>query len=219
MTKPLVKFCGNKTLQDYQISSKSQVDYLGFVFAKSKRQVGIEEVALWVKTETFNQKKLVGVFVNQTIEEIVLTVDRISLSVIQLHGDETPTFIKQLRERTNAHIWKVIHHDDNGLQRMNCYQGLVDGYVIDNKVGSQYGGTGRVFDWTYLPRYLEQAQAEQVPCFVAGGIREENISNLLNYQPGGIDLSSGIEHEFKKDYKMINVIERKVRDHATSTNT
>ncbi|WP_223702039.1 phosphoribosylanthranilate isomerase [Sutcliffiella deserti] len=220
MSKTLLKFCGNQSLDDYQLACKSNADYIGFVFAKSKRQVKVEEVGSWIAQETPVSKKLVGIFVNQSIKEIASVTESIPLSIIQLHGDESPVFVKELQTRTGASIWKVIHHEnDTSIQKMQRYRGLVEGYVIDKKVGESYGGTGQAFDWSYLPRYQKQAKEYDALCIVAGGINPDNLSELLFYQPDGIDISSGIEHEYKKSAEKINKIESRVSDHDKNSNT
>lgn len=219
MPDVLIKYCGNKTLQDYQITSRSGADYIGFVFAKSKRQVQVEEVSSWIAQEKSPSKKLVGVFVNQSIDEILYAVDTLKLDVVQLHGDEGREYIQSLGSEINAVIWKAIHHqNDESLQNLEFYQELVEGFVIDKKVGSAYGGTGESFDWSFLPRYISKARSMKKRCFIAGGIKEENLAGLLSYQPDGIDISSGIETDFIKDSEKIQAVERRVNEYGTSKN-
>ena len=214
-----IKYCGNKTLQDYQVTSRSEADYLGFVFAKSKRQVQVEEVSSWIAQEKSPSKKLVGVFVNQSIDEIIYAVDTLKLDVVQLHGDESPEYIHVLASHTNAEIWKAIHHEnDESLQKLEVYQKLVEGFVIDKKVGNAYGGTGESFDWSFLPRYISKARSMKKRCFIAGGIMMKNLAELLSYQPDGIDISSGIETDFIKDGEKIQDVERRVNEYGTIRN-
>ncbi|MGM0834939.1 MAG: phosphoribosylanthranilate isomerase [Bacillota bacterium] len=219
MPDVLIKYCGNKTLQDYQITNRTGADYLGFVFAKSKRQVQVEEVSSWIAQEKSPSKKLVGVFVNQSIDEILYAVDTLKLDVVQLHGDESREYIQSLGSEIKAVIWKAVHHqNDESLQNLEFYQELVEGFVIDKKVGSAYGGTGESFDWSFLPRYISKARSMKKRCFIAGGIKEENLAGLLRYQPDGIDISSGIETDFIKDGEKIQAVERRVNEYGTIRN-
>jgi len=217
MTDVSIKYCGNKTLQDYQITSRSGADYLGFVFAKSKRQVQVEEVSSWIAQEKSPSKKLVGVFVNQSIDEILYAVDTLKLDVVQLHGDESQEYIQSLGSKVDAVIWKAIHHEnDESLKNLEVYQELVEGFVIDKKVGNAYGGTGESFDWSIIPRYISKARSMKTRCFIAGGIKEENLAELLSYYPDGIDISSGIETDFIKDGEKIQAVERRVNEYGTT---
>ncbi len=215
MTK--LKYCGNKSIQDFCLSIRSKADYIGFVFAESKRKVGAETVALWIDKVSIGDKRLVGVFVNEEIEEVVRTSNVLPLSIIQLHGDESPQYIKRLRGKVNQDIWKVFHHTpDWQASDILAFKGIIDGMVIDCKIGLQYGGTGRSFDWTHIPTYKEVARKLSIPCFIAGGINASNIHELLKYKVDGIDISSGIECDFRKDEllmrrmeSMINSTDRK----------
>lgn len=205
----LLKYCGNHSFEDIVVTSNSQAHYLGFVFAPSKRCVSPEEVANWLGELKVTQK-LVGVFVNASLLEIEDVIKHVPLDVIQCHGDETPEFITNLKTHLNKPIWKVIHHSELGLRAMKKYSGLVDGFVIDSKVASARGGTGVTFDWEAIPSYQRESLAQNVPCFIAGGINVNTIENLLQYEPLGIDLSSGIEEHGRKSAEIKNQFETRL---------
>lgn len=220
MSKIKVKFCGNKSLEDYEASVKTDADYLGFVFAESKRQVKPEQVTEWVASEPSRRKRLVGIFVNQTIEEILHAVGTVPLDIVQCHGDEDLNFIKELKSQCNADIWKVIHHEDEkSVEKLKPFIGTIDGFVVDKKVGKQYGGTGTSFNWVHIPLYDELSKQYNIPYMIAGGINVETLQELLPFSPQGIDLSSGIEENFAKSKEKMNLIESKVREHDKRTNT
>lgn len=195
--QPLLKYCGNHSLNDVEVTAKSKANYLGFIFAESKRCVTPSQVKKWLSRVQVSQK-LVGVFVNAPIDEIEYVCDQIPLDVIQCHGEETPSYILTLKSRCSLPVWKVIHHSKNAIQLMRQFDGLVDGYVIDSKVNGQRGGTGITFDWSSIPHYQKEANSQKVPCFIAGGINDSTITKLLQYNPMGIDLSSGIEENGQK---------------------
>ncbi|WP_226679711.1 phosphoribosylanthranilate isomerase [Sutcliffiella horikoshii] len=220
MSRTKVKFCGNKSLEDYEATVSSDADYLGFVFARSKRQVKPEQVAEWVVAVPPRNKRLVGIFVNQSKEFILHAVRTVPLDVVQCHGDEGLTFIKELKSQCNVDIWKVIHHEDETtLNKLTPFIGTIDGFVVDKKVGNQYGGTGTSFNWEHIPLYDKLSKQYGIPYMIAGGINVETLQELLPYSPQGIDLSSGIEENFAKSKEKMNLIERMVREHDKRTNT
>lgn len=212
MKLPVIKYCGNQTLEDYELVAKSLAHYIGFVFFKeSKRYVTPESVAGWIqKTGKAENKKLVGVFVNPQMEDIERVLEVVPLDIIQLHGIEFPQWIEQLKKNTNIKVWKAIHHTFNSLEVMRSYYGIVDGFVIDCKTNKLWGGTGLSFDWSFIPEYQQEAHYQGVPCLIAGGVSPQNIEHLLAYEPMGIDMASGIEADGRKSDGLIQKIERKV---------
>ncbi|UOQ43788.1 phosphoribosylanthranilate isomerase [Halobacillus salinarum] len=214
--EPVVKLCGNRSLSDLVKSSSASASHLGFIFVRqTKRYVRPEKVGQWLK-HVRPAQKLVGVFKEPTIEEIEEVLTFVPLDVIQLHGNETVSEILKLKETFGLPIWKVIHHQDNGLKQMYVFQGVADGYVIDSKVNGASGGTGVAFDWKAVPQYRSLAQYQDVPFLVAGGINPGNIGKLMDYQPEGIDISSGIETNEEKDLAKIQAIMKEVDRHVTS---
>jgi phosphoribosylanthranilate isomerase len=199
--KTLLKYCGNHSFEDVVVTANSRADYLGFVFAPSKRRVTAIEVKRWL-AEINVKQKIVGVFVNASFLEIEDVLEQVPLDVIQCHGEETADYISALKAHHNKVVWKVIHHSEMGLKTMKEYRGLVDGYVIDSRVAGLRGGTGVTFDWESIPSYQQEANFQQVPCFIAGGINSNSVKSLLQYHPVGIDLSSGIEEDGKKSGKI-----------------
>ncbi|QHE51093.1 phosphoribosylanthranilate isomerase [Pontibacillus sp. HMF3514] len=205
-----MKLCGNRSLIDLKTSIESGAEYIGVVFADSKRQVDPEELAEWLKQIQFKKnQKLVGVFVNPTIGELDGVMKNIDLDVIQLHGNEDIAHVLNIKERFPCTIWKAIHHTDASVELMNLYKGVIDGYVVDAKSKEAWGGTGKQFDWKAVPQYIEEAEMQSVPCFIAGGVNPENVFELASLKPHGIDVSSGIESEGKKDANKIEKIMRR----------
>ncbi|HEU5140034.1 MAG TPA: phosphoribosylanthranilate isomerase [Bacillales bacterium] len=207
-----VKYCGNHSLQDLHYTANSRADYLGFIFSSvSKRCVSAEQVSGWVQeVPPKNGQKLVGLFVNSSAEEINAVVNRVPLDIIQCHGLETPELVHEISAVTGLPVWKAIHHDDHALDRMKAYEGKAEGFVVDCKVKGQWGGTGKSFDWTVVPEYTAEAKRQGVPCFIAGGVRAGNVSELLRYKPEGIDISSGIERDGDKNQEEISRLEERM---------
>ncbi|KSU89606.1 hypothetical protein A2U94_04900 [Bacillus sp. VT 712] len=203
-----IKYCGIQTIEDFQLAKAGLADYVGFIFySKSKRYVTPEKVQV-MNCSGFEMKK-VGVFVNGAPSEVLETAVKADLQVIQCHGNESPEELI-FYKNVGYEVWKALPHGPQTLQAMERYKGVVDGYVIDSKVKEQFGGTGVAFDWNFVPAYTNTARSYSKKCFIAGGITESNIDSLMYYHPDGIDLSSGIESDGKKDQQKIKRIERKI---------
>ncbi|WP_416654060.1 phosphoribosylanthranilate isomerase [Bacillus amyloliquefaciens] len=214
MKKPEIKYCGIRSKRDYELAAASEADYLGFIFAASKRKVSPYEVRKW-KQEIRTDKKHVGVFVNETIENIAQIASELSLDVIQLHGDESPEDALRLRPLVRSEIWKALHHGEGTLRQMAKFAPAVDGYVIDSSVKGMRGGTGIAFSWTRVPLYRNQAQNANKRCFIAGGVNPETITDLLKSGPCGIDLASGIEKNGQKDQTLIRLLEERMNHYVS----
>lgn len=215
--KPLLKFCGMRTADDYQKAVASGVDMIGFIFVKSKRQVKAEDVAQWQKQDPAKpHQKLVGVFVNESTDQIVETVIRAGLDIVQFHGSETVDQLQTIKKVTEALVYKTIHHHEGALQEMALFRGVADGFVVDTKTPEGWGGTGIQFDWKAIPSYTEEATSQGVPCLIAGGVNVNNIQKLVSYQPLGIDISSGIETDNKKDERKMNKMSKVVNQTYTA---
>ncbi len=205
MRTPELKLCGNRSLEDWQIVRGSGVSHAGFIFANSVRRVTDDQVKKWLSDyPPFDGMKIVGVFVNPELEELAQTVSEVPLDVIQLHGNETPAFGAKIKQMTGKTLWKVIHHGDDAHNVMTKFSGIADSYIVDTKLPGQWGGTGKRFDWSAIPAYQKEASKQEVLLFIAGGVTPENVQELLSYHPDGIDVSSGIEENDRKDQTKMN---------------
>ncbi|ALC81411.1 MULTISPECIES: phosphoribosylanthranilate isomerase [Bacillus] len=215
MGTPKLKYCGMTSLRDFQVASQSKADYIGFIFAESKRKVLPQDVKGWIDHTDPAGKKLVGIFVNESVPSIVQTAAESSLDVIQLHGDETVSEITELKKQLSPEkkIWKALHHNDKTLQLMETYSPAVDGFVIDTFSKKQRGGTGESFPWEYIPSYTKAAIEAGKDCFIAGGISAENVEDLMKWKPSGVDLSSGIEENGRKSSALIKMLEERMFHH------
>ncbi|WP_173917253.1 phosphoribosylanthranilate isomerase [Halobacillus sp. Marseille-Q1614] len=213
---PVVKLCGNRSAADVEKSASSNASHLGFIFVRgTKRYVRPERVRQWIRT-TRPKQKLVGVFVNPSVELLEEVLSFISLDVIQLHGSETVSEILQIKASFNLPVWKVIKHHGDAFKEMEVFKGVADGYVVDSKVRGAHGGTGVSFDWSTVEEYSRIANEQNVPCLIAGGITPENVGELLEHEPEGIDISSGIETNEQKDIYKIQSILKEVNQHVAN---
>ncbi len=214
MTK--VKICGIKTVETLQLLARRNADYVGFVFAKSKRQVTAEHVARLLQTVE-QPPRTVGVFVNPTMEELASVMQTVPLHVIQLHGQESPDFCRRVKERLGTEVWKAIAVGEEGPEAtdIESYLPFVNGCLFDTYHAKLAGGTGQKFEWSEIPR-IQQRTAGTLH-IIAGGIDPDNVGDLLRrYRPEAIDISSGVETDgVKDDAKIIQLIE-KVRAYDTN---
>lgn len=201
MTK--IKLCGLKREEDILAVNIAKPDYIGFVFAKSKRQV-TKETAKTLKAMLSKDIKAVGVFVNADIKFIAELANDNIIDIIQLHGDENEQYIKSLKELTNLPIIKAVRVKSSE-DIINSEKLSVDYLLLDAYHPEKYGGCGEMFDYNLIPENTRKY-------FLAGGINADNICNIIkNLNPYCIDLSSAIETDGLKDKNKIFEIVSLVR--------
>ena len=205
-----IKFCGISQEDTVPVLAETRPDHVGFIFAPSKRQVTVEQAksitrSLQDSIHTTSGNKCcsrVGVFVNETIPTIVEIAKVVPLSVVQLHGDETVTYIETLRSQLqeeqleSIEIWKAIQVQGKE-DILPWKQAPIDGLVVDAYSKEERGGTGKTIDWSLLDEV-------QVPYYLAGGIGLHNVARAIRrLQPYGLDMSSSLETNGQKDVKKI----------------
>lgn len=221
MADTLVKICG---LQDVEVlkSMKSlPLDYIGFVFAPSRRRVTAETAAgLVAELQEWPDRapRAAGVFVNPELHELEELLRNVALEVIQLHGQESPEYCREVKQAfPQAEVWKALSvagKEPSATQDINAlvksYAGTVDALLLDTYDPQGNGGSGRTFDWQQIPLYQQAAAAYALPLFIAGGLHPDNVHELLDgYSPYGVDVSSGVEIDGRKDIaKMTAFVER-----------
>lgn len=191
-----IKICGLFRQEDIEYVNKAKPDYIGFVFAKSRRQVTYLQ-AKELKRNLNQNIQSVGVFVDENIDYIVKLVNDHIIDIVQLHGNEDHQYIAQLKQYIHCPIMKAIKMINNDIQ---CHYD-VDYYLLD---GSQ-PGSGQTFDWNFI------SQMDK-PFFLAGGIDLNNIDEALKISCFGIDVSSGVETNGFKDQLKIEEIVRRVKN-------
>ncbi len=193
MTK--VKICGIKNLQDAIFAADYGADAIGFVFAKSIRKVSKEKVRSIVrKLPPF--VTTVGLFVNETEENIEAVYRFCGLDAIQLHGNEPPNIINKLKDIKTIKAFRIQNEEDIlPIKKYKPNAILLDGYS-ENKMG----GTGISFDWKIVKKIRTS-----IPIIVAGGLTPLNVSRAIKIvKPYAVDVSSGVESSpGKKDRKLI----------------
>lgn len=202
MTK--IKICGIKSTEQVDVLNKCLPDYIGFIFAKSKRQVD-KVLAQAIKNSLSTKIKTVGVFMNQEIDFIVDIAKSNIIDIIQLHGEEDNRYILDLKNKISMPIIKAIKVCDSiNKDEINNYKNIVNYFLFDT-FSVQGGGSGKTFDWSVL-------QDIDVQYFLAGGLNIDNVciaKSMLS--PYALDISSGVETENEKDNKKIQEIILKLR--------
>jgi len=197
MTK--IKICGLTRVCDIEAVNEVQPDYIGFVFADSRRRITPE--AAFGLRELLNEKiQSVGVFVDENIELIEDICSKGIIDVIQLHGHENASYIERLQAETGKPVIKAVQvrsrENIRAVEALPCKYLLLDAYSDKSA-----GGTGETFDWNVIDEIKK-------PFFLAGGLNSGNILPAIRtVEPFGVDISSGVEVDgFKDRDKIVEII-------------
>ncbi|MCK4248688.1 MAG: phosphoribosylanthranilate isomerase [Candidatus Omnitrophica bacterium] len=200
-----IKICGITNLEDAQLAVESGADSIGFVFTKSPRRISPLDAGLIIK-EIPLSVDTVGVFVDETLQELDEIIRISHINTIQLHGLESPEYCSNFKSKVKV-IKTFRVKDKEFLQKMSAYK--TDNFLLDTYISGQPGGTGKVFDWN-----LAATAARKYPNIIlAGGLNPDNICEALNsVKPYGVDVSTGIEAcPCKKDPVLLKEFIARVR--------
>ena len=184
MTK--VKICGLSNIEAVKTAVSAGADYIGFVFAPSKRQVTVEQAIDLAKFIPSHIQK-VGVFVSPSRAELLEAVDKVGLDLVQVHGQ----VVDKLFENLPCGSIQAVQVDEGG----HVPNSQADYLLFDAPVA----GSGQTFDWGQLDT-TELAQ----PFFIAGGLNEDNVARAIqHFSPYAVDVSSGVETDGQKNHEKI----------------
>ena len=193
-----IKICGLRRLEDIEMVNRHKPDYIGFVFADSKRKVS-HEFAAHMKDNLSSDIISVGVFVDAEIDEIVELFGDGVIDIAQLHGSESEDYIRNLKERTDYKL-KIINAIEmsDELDLLEYDNSIADYLLLDSGKGS-----GKTFDWSLIRDDLDKE------FFLAGGIDVSNVGEAIRkFNPYAIDLSSSLETDgFKDESKIREIME------------
>lgn len=199
-----IKYCGIKRNEDVDYANETMPDYIGFIFAPTKRLVTMEQADDF-KKRLDSRIQAVGVFVNETAEKVAEIANKGIIDVIQLHGQEDAEYIAKLKSLLieSKPLIKAI--------RVQTAQDILDGQeldvdfiLLDKYDAEKLGGTGEKFDWNLIGNIKK-------PFFLAGGIDIDSLEDAVKMKPYGIDVSSGIETDGCKDLAKMRVMMEKFR--------
>ena len=198
MTK--VKICGLSTKEAVKTAVSAGADYIGFVFAPSKRQVTVEQATVLAKFIPSHIQK-VGVFVSPSRAELLEAVDKVGLDFVQVHGK----VVDKLFENLPCGSIQAVQVDEGG----HVPNSQADYLLYDAPVA----GSGQTFDWGQLDT-TELAQ----PFFIAGGLNEDNVARAIqHFSPFAVDVSSGVETNGQKDHEKIRRFIERVKNGISRT--
>lgn len=185
-----VKICGITNLDDAAEAVRLGAWAIGLIhFAESPRAVeGAEAVRI---AAAFRRKcEVVGVFVNPELDEVAKAVEDVGLTMVQLNGEEGPSFCGEVARKTGVKVVKAVHVASAAdIHAAEAFR--TDFHLFDKRGKGLWGGSGESFDWGLLGE-----RRSQVPAIVAGGLRPENVAEAIAVtRPYAVDVASGVEAE------------------------
>ncbi len=199
--KTKIKICGLKRMADVEIANRLHPDYVGFVFAGTKRKI-TQETARMLRGALAPGILPVGVFVNESPENIEAICRAGILELIQLHGDETEGYIAKIKERTGKPVIRAVRVRtvEDILEKVDT---CADYLLFDAYRVGEYGGSGETFCWDILlaAKKCQEGKGKTFPpFFLAGGLHAGNAMEAVKrLQPYALDVSSGVETGGVKD--------------------
>lgn len=198
MTK--VKICGLSNIEAVETAVSAGADYIGFVFAPSKRQVTVEQAIELVKFIP-SHIQTVGVFVSPSRAELLEAVDKVGLDFAQVHGQ----VVDKLFENLPCGSIQAVQIDEGG----HVPNSQADYLLFDAPIA----GSGQTFDWGQL----DTTELSQ-PFFIAGGLNEDNVEEAIqHFTPFAVDVSSGVETDGQKDHEKIRRFIERVKNGISRT--
>ena len=196
-----IKICGTTNLDDALAATEAGANALGFVFAPSPRRISPRDAARITAALPAKVEKL-GVFVNQSVDLVLDTVEKAGLTGVQLHGEEDVRYARQLQQKNGQlRIIRAISLRDVGdgkgkglaVAMQEEAARIFSALLLDSGSGSRRGGTGSTFDWQEAAP-MARLFAKKFPLIIAGGLNAENVAKALRiFQPWGVDVVSGVE--------------------------
>jgi phosphoribosylanthranilate isomerase len=186
---PRIKFCGITRFEDAQLAVESGAWAIGMIlWPGSSRACDLGEAAR-ITGALRRRVEVVGVFVNQPLDEVAAVAEELNLSLVQLHGDEGPAYCAEVHRRTGARIVKAMRvRGGEDVQAVAAFRD-VDFHLLDTYRDGLRGGTGETFDWALTAR-----RRSKVPLILSGGLEPDNVAAAIEaVHPYAVDVASGVE--------------------------
>jgi phosphoribosylanthranilate isomerase len=187
---PKIKFCGITSLDDCRQAVRAGAWAIGLIFwPRSPRRCELG-AAVEIGAAVRRQVEVVGVFVNPTLDELVGTAESVGLTILQLHGNEGPSFCSEAARRTGCKVIKAARiRSGADIQALASFH--VDYHLLDSYTHGVPGGTGEVFAWE-----LARSHRGRVPVILSGGLTPDNVAEAIGVvSPFAVDVASGVERE------------------------
>lgn len=214
----IVKVCGMRETQNIRQIAELDIDWIGLIFyppsPRFLEPAGRPEAISDLLHSLPRRPRLVGVFVNESVEKMRETANRYKLDYLQLHGNESPDDCYALQKRGWAVIKAFPIATEEDLIPTEAYAGRADYFLFDTKC-NEYGGSGQPFDWSLLASYRGMT-----PFLLSGGIRPESLASLSAFRHprlAGFDLNSGFEiRPGRKDPDTLNAFIRAIKTNPST---
>jgi phosphoribosylanthranilate isomerase len=183
-----IKFCGITALDDAQLAVDAGAWAIGLIFWPGSPRHCDPAVATEIAGALKRRVEVVGVFVNPTLDELAQTAESVGLTMLQLHGEEGPSFCAEAARRTGCKVIKAARvRSGADIQALVPFH--TDYHLLDSHVAGRRGGSGETFDWA-----LARAHRGSVPVILSGGLTADNVAEAIAaVQPFAVDVASGVE--------------------------
>jgi phosphoribosylanthranilate isomerase len=207
---PKIKFCGVTTVADAERAVAAGAWAVGLIFWPGSPRACSPDEAAAVARALKRRTEVVGVFFNQTLDEVAATADAVELTMLQLHGDEGPSFCAEAARRTGCRVIKAARvRSGADIQALEPFH--TEFHLLDSHTPGKPGGTGETFAWE-----LARAHRGSVPVILSGGLNPENVAAAIGaIRPYAVDVASGVElRPGKKDPDKLQAFAQAVRSTA-----
>jgi phosphoribosylanthranilate isomerase len=205
-----VKFCGITRPEDAREAARLGAWAIGLNnWAESPRRCD-PAIAVEISSELRRKVAIAGVFVNASLDEVVATAEDQTLELVQLHGDEGPSFCREVARRTGCKVIKAIRVASTAdVVAADVFR--TDFHLFDAHRPGRPGGTGESFDWE-----LVAGRRDSIPAILAGGLRSDNVATAIEAaRPWAVDVASGVESSPGiKDHEQMAAFARAARGTA-----
>jgi phosphoribosylanthranilate isomerase len=183
-----IKFCGMTSVADAELAVSLDAWAIGLILWPGSKRACDPAEGVRISNALRRKVEVVGVFVNQEMDEVAALADMLQLSMVQLHGDEGPSYAKEVARRTGCKVIKAqsvkLASDVVSVQAFRT-----DFHLLDTHRDGLRGGTGETFDWAMVQR-----RSSNVPLILSGGLNAENVvSAIAAVHPFAVDVASGVE--------------------------